>query len=61
MIAAEAPWAQRAAMSRAALGANAHAADVTPNRARPRTIAFLAPIRSDRLPANNNRAANSRV
>ena len=43
------------------VGANAQAADVTPKRAMPRAIAFLAPIRSDRLPANSSSAANSRV
>ena len=61
MVAAPAPWAQRATMSRPAVGANAQAADVTPKRAMPRAIAFLAPIRSDRLPANNSSAANIRV
>ena len=61
MIAAPAPWAQRAAISAAEVGANAQAADVTPNTAMPRAIAFLAPIRSDRLPANSSSAANSSV
>ena len=61
MIAAPAPCAQRAAINAAEVGANAQAADVTPKRAMPRAIALLAPIRSDRLPANSSRAANSRV
>ena len=61
MIAAPAPWAQRAAISRAVVGANAQAAEVTPKRAMPRAIAFLAPIRSERLPANSSSAANIRV
>ena len=61
MIAAPAPCAHRATISSAVVGANAQAADVTPKRAMPSAIAFLAPIRSDRLPANSNSAANIRV
>ena len=61
MIAAPAPWAQRAAISSPVVGAKAQAAEVTPKMAMPSAIAFLAPIRSARLPANSNSAANTRV
>ncbi|GAB3431217.1 hypothetical protein GCM10027569_78160 [Flindersiella endophytica] len=61
MTAAAAPWTPRAAISTPMLGAAAHPADASPNTSRPSQSARLAPIRSARLPANSNSAANNSV
>ena len=61
MTAAPAPWTQRAAISAAAVGAAPHPSDATPNTAMPIPSAFLAPIRSETVPANSSRDANSKV
>jgi hypothetical protein len=61
MIAAPAPCAHRAAMRAPTLGAAAQAAEVRVNTTIPTARALFAPMRSARLPANNNRQANSRV
>jgi hypothetical protein len=48
-------------MSRLALGASAQATDVTVKITMPRPSARLAPIRSERFPANSKRHANRSV
>jgi len=61
MIAAPAPWAHRATIKPAVLGASAHVAEVMVKIVIPIVRARLAPIRSDRLPAKSSRAANRSV
>ena len=61
MMAAPAPWTNRAAMRAPVVGAAAQATDASRNTAIPHPSARFAPMRSDRFPANSSNEANIRV
>ena len=61
IMAAAAPWTNRAAMSALVVGANAQPVDASRNKAIPHPSALFAPMRSDRLPADSSSAANINV
>ena len=61
IVAAASPWTNLAAMRAPVVGANAQAVDASRNKAIPQPRALFAPMRSERLPADSNSAANINV